>query len=178
LPPPLDLDAVGPNDLIMGHFELPELRLNQRYPQIWSGKEWRMFSIVRDPFEMALSNYFFEHARRVDDPTFTPITLSASLRRENESLYCLHFNCTAENWREVLDRYWFIGTMERLDESLAYIADALGQTMPEIPHENSTPRSEEPDPEDIEAYLRLNALDYEIYHEICSRLDARLRSRD
>ncbi|MFC0012017.1 glycosyltransferase [Devosia nitrariae] len=174
LPDRLDLSDVGPDDLIMGHFELPQLRLRRRYPEIWSGPEWRLFSIVRDPLELALSNYFFAHKRRADDPTFKPTTLSRHLRRKGQSAFCLHFGCSEKTWRKTIDRYWFIGTMERLEESLAYVADTLGKPLPEIPHENATERPVCPDPEDVEIFAKLNALDYEIYNEICARLDVRL----
>ena len=175
---PVDLKTVGPGELVLGHFELPALRLSRRYPEIYNGKDWRMFSIVREPLEVALSKYFFEHHRRADDPTFRPISLSASLRRKNKSDYCHHFNCNEKNWREVLDRYWFIGTVERLEESLGYIARALDQPMVDISWENTTPRPMEPDVEDVRAYLRLNELDYEIYNEICQRLEKRLTEQD
>ena len=175
---PLDLKTVGPGELVLGHFELPALRLSRRYPEIYNGKDWRMFSIVREPLELALSKYFFEHHQRADDPTFRPISLSASLRRKNRSDYCQHFNCNEKNWREVLDRYWFIGTIERLEESLGYIARTLDQPMVDIPWENTTPRPVEPDIEDVRAYLRLNELDYEIYNEIRRRLERRLTEQD
>jgi hypothetical protein len=171
---PVDLKTVGPGELVLGHFELPVLRISRRYPEIYNGGDWRMFSIVREPLDMALSNYFFEHHRRADDPAFRPISLSASLRRTNKSAYCLHFNCNEKNWREVLNHYWFIGTMERLEESLGYIARELDRPMVDIPWENTTPRPMEPDVEDVRAYLRLNELDYEIYNEICRRLEKRL----
>lgn len=175
---PLDLRTVGPGELVLGHFELPVLRISRRYPEVYNGNDWRMFSIVREPLDMALSNYFFEHHRRADDPAFRPIPLSASMRRKNKSAYCLHFNCTEKNWREVLEHYWFIGTMERLEESLGYIARELGQPMVDVPWENTTPRPMEPDVEDVTAYLRINELDYEIYNEICRRLERRLTEQD
>ena len=109
----------------------------------------------------------------MNDPSFTPTTLGAHLRQEKLA-FPLHFDCHAGNWREAIDRYWFIGTVERFEESLAWLAGAFGQAMPEIPVVNETPRPVEPDPEDVEVFLRLNALDYEIYDEIRHRLARQL----
>ena len=176
MPKPLDPAGLTTGDLLCGHFELPNARIADRYPEVFEDPQWRVFSFVRDPLELSLSGHFFENARRAGEPGFVPKTLSQRLR-EDPSDYIAHFGFTPENWREVLDRYWFIGTAERLEESLQYVADELGKPMPDLPRLNVTPRSEEPDPADVDAFARRHAFDYEVYNEIRARLDRRLRER-
>jgi hypothetical protein len=171
--PAFDLDALGPDDLVSGHFELPETRIATRYPSVLGNPEWRVFTFVRDPLELALSNHFFENTRRASEPGYAQRSLSQRLRESSD--YVTHFEYDADNWREILDRYWFIGTMDRLEEGLHYIADTIGKPMPMlVPRLNATHRSEKPDPADVDAFARRNALDYAVYNEIRARLARRL----
>jgi hypothetical protein len=110
------------------------------------------------------------------DPRFKPVTLGQHLRKAR-GIYGIHYNFDDDNWRQVLDRYWFIGTLERLPECLAWLADQFGRELPEIPRLNVTPRPIAADPADIRAFKKRNRRDYAIFAEINRRLDSRLAGR-
>jgi hypothetical protein len=176
-PAPIDLDSLEADEILSSHFEsdIAAFRLKNRHPRILEDPRFRLFTLVRDPLEIALSTHAFELAMRQPDETWSPLPLGEYLRTASGA-FLLHFDCTADDWRQVLDRYWFIGTLDRLEECLAFLAREMGKPLGEVPRLNETPRAEQPDPADVETFRRNNRLDYEIYEEIRTRLDRRLRA--
>lgn len=170
-PPPVDLATLGPDDLLAGHFTADGMPLGQRYPGTADPARWRRIAFLRDPLELALSIYFFEKSRRAaHEPGFVSPDLGSFLR-SYPGIYLHHFECTRDNWREVLGRYWFVGTLERLPDCVRWLADALGKVPPDdLPHENPTPRSEEPAPGDVAIFARNMAHEFEIYRWASQRL--------
>ncbi len=168
----VELSSLRPNQMVAGHFWSPDMPIDFRYPELRTSSVWRVISFARDPLELALSEYFFTcRSRPKFDPDFVPKPLNEFLV-ERKRFYLSQFSATEENWREVLDRYWFIGTLERFGECVTYLADAMGKPRPEnLPVENVTPRSEEPDPDAVAAFKANNATDYAIYEEVNRRLD-------
>jgi hypothetical protein len=170
-PKPLALATLGPDDLLAGHFASDGMPLARRYPETADPARWRRIAFVRDPLDLALSVYFYERTHRAaHDPAFRSPGLGAFLRAW-PGLYLAHFECTRETWREVLEGYWFIGTFERLPACVAWLSAAMGKPPPEaIPHRNSTPRDETPDPEDLAVFCANMALEFEIYRWVSRRL--------
>jgi hypothetical protein len=175
MPPKLDLSSVGPDKMLCGHFAADTAPLTARYPETGDRQTWRKISFVRDPLERAISIHAHEKKRRREyDQTYQPIPLGAYLRT-NRGIFLKHFECDESNWREALDNYWFIGTLERLPECLDHLADKLGKLAPAfLPHDNATIRDEEVSEEDIAVFRTNNAVEFEIYAEVAARLD-RLR---
>ncbi len=172
----IDLDTVGSDDIICGHFQVGDgTNLKRRYPKVLEDRRWRLLTVVRDPLEIALSLYFFEAANRQKfDPSFEPTSVDEFLSKMKTPL-ARHFDCTEDNWRVALDRYWFIGTLERINESFILLADELGKPRPEhIPHLNASKRESIPSSASIAAFRERNALDYMIYSEINKRLEERI----
>lgn len=172
MPPKLNLKYVGPETMICGHFAADLAPLSTRYPETMDTNRWRKISFVRDPLEQAISTHYFEKKRRADyDSDFVPNTLSQDLRNF-QGTFQRYFECQDGNWREALDRYWFIGTLERMPECMAYLACQMGKPMPQtVPHKNATSRDEEIRDEDIAIFRENNAVDYEIYAAVSERLD-------
>jgi hypothetical protein len=174
----IDLASLGERDMLVGHFDHPQhLRIPNRYPELLINPRWRMFTIVRDPLERALSAYFHQKRLRGADWEFFGKTVSDFLCTENAQL-AYHFDCDETNWRTVLDRYWFLGTQERIEQSLQWLADAWEiELAGPLPTENTSPRDEEPTAEALAVFARDNALDFKIYREIDRRLDEALKNR-
>jgi hypothetical protein len=171
-PPPVDLDTLGPDDLLVGHYATDGVPLARRYPEVADTTRWRRISFVRDPLDLALSYYFFERAVRPgSDPGFRPKSLRRYLR-EYRGMYLTHFECGPDNWREALERYWFIGTLERLPECMDWLARALGKPpLEKIRHDHAMPRDETPDEEDVAVFVRNMAVEFEMYRWISERLE-------
>jgi hypothetical protein len=171
-PAPKDLHNLEPGTMLSGHFASDTAPLRDRYPQTADPNRWRKISFVRDPLERAISIHGYEKKLRLEyDQTYEPVSLGEHLRN-NKGIFLRHFECDESNWREAIDSYWFIGTLERLPESLEYLSAQLDKPMPDIvPHENSTQRDEDVTPEDIAIFRANNAVEYEIYDEIAARLD-------
>ena len=173
---PIDLDTVVSDEILCGHFQIGDgTNLKRRYPEVLKDQRWRLLTVVRDPLEIALSLYFFEVAnRRKFDPSFEPTSVSDFLLSMKAPL-ARHFDCTEENWRAALDRYWFVGTLERINESFAVLAHELGKPEPgHIPHLNASKRKSIPSSSSIAAFHERNSLDYMIFAEINRRLEERI----
>lgn len=86
------------------------------------------------------------------------------------------FCATANNYQSVLDRYFFIGLIERGQESIDVLAELLGKKKVEIPHMNVSTKREEAESESISMGVRKefyenNILDYKIYEYCAIKLD-------
>jgi hypothetical protein len=176
-PPPLALDRLGPGDLLAGHFAADDMPLAARYPETADPTRWRRFTFLRDPLETALSDYFFTRRKRTQfDPSYSAPTLGAYLA-DYPGLFLRHFECTADTWPEVLQSYWFVGTLDRIDDCLGWLARSLGRpALPPLPRSNETLRDATPSPQDIARFRARMAVEYAIYDQVQRDLDARLGS--
>ena len=174
--PPHDVDNFEPDEMLCGHFETNSTRLWVRYPHILPDRLYRLISFLREPVELAQSDYFYRTEGLTGRPDFVPVTLGEHLRKA-KGMFGTHFNFEDDNWRQVLDRYWFVGTLERLPECLAWLAEAFGKPLPPIPRLNEMPRPVAADPDDIAIFKERNRRDYAIFEDINRRLDSRLGYR-
>ncbi|WP_299950328.1 glycosyltransferase [uncultured Ruegeria sp.] len=175
MPPKLDLDTLGPNAMLCGHFAADWAPLLERYPQTAEPVRWRKITFLRDPLERAISIHAYEKKLRLEyDQTYEPLPLGEYLR-SNEGIFLTHFECNESDWQKALDSYWFIGTLERMPECLNYLAAALGKSAPDLlPHDNASPRTEKVTDEDIAIFRANNAIEFEIYDAVAARLDVLL----
>src|SRR5690606_17447036 len=105
---------LAPGAVVYGHFNrLRGFGVPDYYPQV------RQFiTILRDPFEMALSGYFY--TRKVAGEWKGKPALGAIETIVKAPLNMLnHFpvEVTEANYREVIDRFLFVGITEQLEES-------------------------------------------------------------
>ncbi|MEO9516475.1 MAG: glycosyltransferase [Paracoccaceae bacterium] len=175
MPPKLNIDSLGPDSLLCGHFAGDLAPLAERYPNTSDPHCWRKITFLRDPLERAISIHAYEKKLRLEyDQTYEPQPLGQYLRT-NDGIFLQHFECDESNWRAAVEAYWFIGTLERLPECLNYLAEKLDKPAPGIlPHENSTVRDEEITEDDIAIFRANNAVEFEIYDAVAARLDASL----
>ena len=47
---------------LAGHWELPEVYLNKRYPEVFTNDKYKVFTFLRDPLEHSLSLYSLARA--------------------------------------------------------------------------------------------------------------------
>lgn len=172
-PAPPPLTRLTPGQLVCGHFNSAGYLLRERYPEILGDPGWRLITFLRDPLETALSYYFFERTHRPEaDPSFRPLDLDTYLA-ETPGHLAEHLASIADDWRIALDRYWFVGTLDRLDEGLRWLAAALGKPLPEtIARLNHAPRTEPPSDAAIDAFVQRHAEEFVIYHAAAARAAA------
>ena len=148
-------------------------------------------TLLRDPFEMACSGYFF--TRKVGaiwkDRSRVPTGDLASHLDATAPNMLNHFPCvvTAENYREVIATHFVaIGVTERLGESLQRIATAIGRRFDptRLPRLNATERPMErpvdgPDLGGLRArYRARHPLEFAVYDHVRWMFDRQGSSRE
>ena len=176
LPEKLDLDSLCPDSrpiAVYGHFNRHRgFGIEDYYPEVK-----QFLTIIRDPFETAISNYYFiqkirgifPDQSRIPECSLREFLLTAPPNILN------HFPrlVTRTNYRSLIDEYFiFIGVMEHLEQSVECIRHKLG--MPKlpgaVPHLNRTVRDEEA-PESLrEVYQDQHPLEFEVYQYVLSRM--------
>ena len=163
----LKLEILTSEHCICGHYELDGYYLHQRYPEIFNKREHRVFTFVRDPLELKVSLHYYEKRRGTVNGRSLDETL---LTRKN--FLSARFPCTEDNYREVIDRYFFVGITEHAQESMDDLAYLLGKRRIQLGHENQSKRDscyENLSPALIEKFKNENKLDYLIYNYCCKR---------
>lgn len=150
---------------LCGHFHIPGIYLNERYPEILSEKRYQIFTLLRDPLEVRISLYYYQRKIKMEQ---RDISLQEYLLEEANWM-AARFPCTYENYQEVLSRYFFIGILEYPQESIDRLAQLMGKKRINMPFENDSKRDYQAlniSPELIQQFKQLNDLDYLIY-EYC-----------
>ncbi|HHJ13365.1 MAG TPA: hypothetical protein ENJ79_03180 [Gammaproteobacteria bacterium] len=166
-----DLSALTSRHCLCGHFELEGERLWQRYPEVFIDEHYRVFTFLREPLQARMSLYRYErrHGGSLD------LSLEEALFRGRNS-FARILQATAEDYRQVLDRYWFIGIVEEMETSVKQLAAWLDKPFEAVPHVNRTTESgAAPDAgpvsdEVVARFREANRLDYLIYEYARERL--------
>lgn len=170
LPERLDLDApayAAAPPLIYGHFNRNrKFGVEDYYPQV------RQFAtILRDPFDMHLSRYFF--TRKVSGTWKTGSDIGdVDLLDHIETghLNMLeHFPrpVTADNYRDIIDEFFVaLGTFETLEQSLRKMANIFGKptaAIDALPHRNQSDRDQVAPPGAYGRFRDRWPLEFEVY---------------
>jgi hypothetical protein len=171
----LDLRLLHPADrpvAIYGHFNrLRGSGVEQVYPDV------RQFiTILRDPFERAISIYYFvrNNGAHWKDQTRVPKAGLRQFLMDTPSNMLNQFPrpVTKENYRAKIEEFFIeVGVMEHLPESVRRIAAKLRMPFKQewLPHVNATDR-DQPHPSDLrEEYAERHALEFEVYDYVVSR---------
>lgn len=145
----------------------------------------QFITMLRDPFEMALSGYFFQ--RRLGDLGDVTVQHHLDALLETPRLFNylgLPFDLwnasegTIQDWLE--QRFLWIGLTERFQESVDLLALKLGKTSPDIPVDNVSPRDG-----DVADYAQYQTRfrqryrrEYALYDYATRRLDWELGQHD
>ena len=155
----------------------------------WYPEVNQFLSLVRDPFELHLSTYFYVRREATEgkggafrsgqahEIVGEDWTLEEYLRESRQSYMMSFFpdDITIDNFRDVLEeRYVFIGVTERLQESANVIAAKLGRAETTIPHRNVSSRTEEVPPGARDEFRAENELAFSVYDFATKKLDEAL----
>jgi len=157
----VNIESLRAFNCLCGHFALPETHLKVRYPEVLNNENFKIFTFLRDPLELRISYYYFQ-IKRGRNPN---ATLEEFLLRGNNFI-ARSLDCTSDNYKEILGRYFFIGIVEHLQHSLDHLAKLLGKPKVKLPYLNRARRDSQASllsPETIGCFKAKNELDYLIY---------------
>lgn len=171
-PARIKLEKVNSAYCICGHFETEGYYLLQRYPQLADSNRYRLFSFVRDPLQLRISLYFYESRFNNDRGSLEDNLFS------HRNYLAKRFPATESNYRDVVERYIFIGIVEKLQDSLDQLARLCDRPKVKIRHINSGTYNRNPEQVGLSHELQQrfreeNALDYKIY-DLCKNRFERL----
>lgn len=156
---------------LRAHFQKDGIHLHQRYPELLKDKEkYRVFTFIRDPLSVKISKYYF--LKSLGGRNFKT-SLKDSILKDKNFLSGL-FPCNESNYKEMLDRYFFIGIVENFQGSFDKFADLIGKRRIKLPVLNISNKDfqiKEIDPDFIEKFRELNELDYRIYEYCVTKFD-------
>lgn len=149
---------------IAGHFQYEGIFLEQRYPEIMkNNKDFRLFTFVRDPLKISISLYYYNK----NNLGIENMGLKDSMKYFTHNFLASLFNCNEDNYRQILDRYFFIGIVEKMQESFDKLADILNKRRITLPFTNKSEKDSqinEITQEFIDDFRKKNELDYLIYN--------------
>jgi hypothetical protein len=162
--PPIDLHKLTADDCLCGHFEIKENYLFTRYPDILQNpSRYQLFTILRDPLELKISMYYFAKKTQLFGAINNPLCEFILIQPNYISA---RFRCSSDNYKEILDRYTFVGLQKHLQHSINMLSMLFGKQAVELNTLNDSPRDSEFDilsHDDIEKFREINSLDYLIY---------------
>jgi len=149
------------NHCLCGHFEIDGIYLHQRYPSTINNVKYRIFTFVRNPLSVVISLYYYEK----QNGNNKNIKLSDYiLTRKN--YIANRFPCNESNYKEIIDRYFFIGITENLQDSFNKLAAIISKkkiVLPEMNVSQKDSQLRDISDEIIQKFKKNNSLDYKIY---------------
>ncbi|MBN0989834.1 hypothetical protein [Amphritea pacifica] len=175
MPQKYDLAGMHSNErpvAVYGHFNKARgFGVEHYYPD---AKQF--VTILRDPFERAVSAYFYlrkqgREASRIPDGDLREYVLGPRVSILNQ------FPCevTMDNYQEIIESLFIeVGVTEHLDESMARIANKIHKEYQPgtLLHLNATERDQSMIPADLkEEFMANKQLDYAIYNYVRAKYD-------
>ena len=161
----ININELNRNICLAGHFEFKENSIPVRYPEIYNQPDkYKIFTIFREPLELAVSLYFYEIKtgnRNAEDQS-----LDDFLKKVN-NYTAARLLCNENNYINVIDRYFFIGINEHLQESIDKLAEILKKPKIRLNKINTSPRDDQYkklSEKTISIFKNNNELDYLIYN--------------
>ncbi len=120
---PEKIDRLRDYHILCGHYHLKGSFLHERYPGLLENSKCRLITFLRHPLEIQLSLFYYELRNgRFDTDELLEDRL---LLRQNYLASIIP--CDESNFREVLDKYFFIGVVEEYQKSFDHLATLLGK---------------------------------------------------
>ena len=158
---PKNLDKLKPYQILVGHYHLDKSFLHQRYPD-WEDKGYKVFTFLRDPLELRISLYHYEIRNNRISPD-EPI--EKQLLQHKRNYVAGLMPCDDSNYMEVLQRYFFIGIVEKYQESFDLLSKLIDKPAIELKTYNESARKSLSLSDDVIAeFKEINQLDYKIYN--------------
>jgi hypothetical protein len=157
---PKNLNALKPYQLIVGHYHLEKSFLHQRYPN-WKANDYKLFTFLRDPLELQISLYHYE-IRNNRVSADEPIENRLLLRK---NYIAGRIPCNDSNYLSMLQRYFFIGIVEKYQESFDLLLRLIDKPPVQLKIYNESSRKNiKLSDEFISEFKEINQLDYKIYN--------------
>ncbi|MEO8210042.1 MAG: hypothetical protein ABI840_05745 [bacterium] len=151
---------------LRAHFQRAGIYLHERYPELLNKKdECRIFTFIRNPLSIRVSKYYFLKSMNAIGEN---IKLTDEILKESNFIANL-LPCNESNYKEIIDRYFFIGIVEKLQESFDLFADLIGKRREKIPFLNISEKDSQINdltPQYLKKFKERHELDYKIY-EYC-----------
>lgn len=163
-PKKIDLNKLRSIHCLSGHWELPGTYLVERYPEVFSNTRYKLFTFLREPLRHSLSLYRYERENNQTD--IVEIKEHFSIR---PNYMATILNANKENYKEIMNKYFFIGIVEEMEKSVKILAQLIEKKYSPLPWINKTKsvksaELENLDKTDIELFKKNNELDYLIYN--------------
>lgn len=159
----IDPGKIGSDYCIVGHYAYEGAHLFERYPELIDDNEKiKAFTFIRDPLEFCISFYYYTKKNERNRENTLKEFIDA-----NANLYAYYFPCTDEDYKEVLDRYLFIGITEHLQKSFDKLAGIVNKRKLTIPVLNKTQRDSQLSiltEKYVDEFKEKYYLDYKIYN--------------
>jgi hypothetical protein len=131
-------------------------------------------TILREPFEIAVSNYFFVKKRGEESfRAGKPHRIEERFKDVNDYLLgspqswllnYMPYEITMDNYEEIFEKHFvYVGIAEYLQASVDVLADKLGFPSVEVERRNIAERDEEVSEEVKQEFINNNQLEYAIY---------------
>jgi hypothetical protein len=127
---PLQLRDLPAGSVVMGHYTGDGGRLRERYPEVFSSRRYRVITVLRNPWHLALS-----HARRIVEETGGAKPIAEAVL-EIAGIFSKNLGRDGRAFPRLND-YWFVGTTENLPACFDALADRLNQARVIVPHTNA-----------------------------------------
>lgn len=141
----------------------------------------QFITVLRDPFEIVVSRYFYEKKRAAQRESFRggkPLALSDDINRylaeeimkpdyHPNILDYMPVTMTPDNFKECLHTHFvYIGIMEDPAFSLGRLAQLLGKPVQALPHLNPAERFAEADKNYKLQFIEAHPLEYALYNYV------------
>lgn len=164
-----NLSKFRSNHCLAGHFASNGIYLYQRYPEIFSSQKYRIISFIREPLDLIISLYYYE--KMVGRGSKLQLKDYIFIR---QNYLANRFPCNQDNYMDVLDKYFFIGITERMEESVTLLSKKLGKDNIKMDSLNSSKKDLQKNDitkEVKQKFQEINKLDYLIYQYCNDKLD-------
>lgn len=141
---PCETARLRSDTVLCGHFCDGAYRLPTRYPEIWeAASRFRIFTFLREPLTMAVSNYHHVVEREADRAAAEP-EMFGSLEKFLTGIHnplAYRLGCDESNWEETLARYFFVGTAEQFSDQYPVLLERMAAALDDVPESTSLDRA-------------------------------------
>ncbi len=170
-PTAVDLSTLNSKFCICGHWEFGGYHLYQRYPEVLDSEKFKIFTFLREPLEVSLSLFRYEKENNIN----VDMGIEEHLSIRNNYIANI-FPVTETDYKEVIDRYFFLGILEEGQCCVDTLAEMIGKKKIILSRHNETDANLLTDrkslPQDMVAkFKEENSLDYLIYNYAYSKFN-------
>ena len=161
---PLKLEKLTKNDCLVGHYNMAGIQLWERYPEL-DRYHHRKFSILREPLETAMSGVKFGIKRGWADVNMSKEVKERLLLRRSRFFSSTLGILDEYHAKEVLEKYWFIAPLDKIDLAAKLIGLELGKKPKPVDTLNTTTPQDNFFDEELKEKFKASAtLDIFIYN--------------